>query len=81
MAEAVKQLGWIDAAGCDHVIGAGTHVAGPMLSGSADGDVRVLASPGNYMFGQDFWQQTQEGVILEQTFRGRSSSTCGCTRT
>ena len=26
-----KQLGWFDKGGCDHVIGSGTHVAGPML--------------------------------------------------
>ena len=72
LAKQIKQLGWFDEAGCDHVVGAGTHVAGPMdLDVLADGDVRVvLASPGNYMFGQDFWQNTQEGVILEQVFRG-----------
>ena len=28
----VKQLGWFEELGCDHVVGAGTHVAGPMLS-------------------------------------------------
>lgn len=68
----VKQLGWFDAAGCDHVIGAGTHVAGPLLLRPRPDDVSlVLASPGNYMFGQDWWQQTQEGVILDQTFVGK----------
>jgi poly-gamma-glutamate capsule biosynthesis protein CapA/YwtB (metallophosphatase superfamily) len=67
----VTQLGWFDDAGCDHVIGAGTHVAGPMLLRKTPDDVSlVLASPGNYVFGQDFWQNTQEGVILEQKFRG-----------
>ena len=30
----------------------------------------VLASPGNYVFGQDFFQNLQEGVILEQKFVG-----------
>jgi hypothetical protein len=30
----------------------------------------VLASPGNYVFGQDFFQNLQEGVILEQQFVG-----------
>ena len=35
------------------------------------GDVSVvLASPGNYLFGQGWWQETQEGVILDLTFRG-----------
>jgi hypothetical protein len=68
----VKQLGWFDAAGCDHVIGAGTHVAGPLLLRQRPDDVSlVLASPGNFAFGQDWWQQTQEGVILDQTFVGK----------
>jgi hypothetical protein len=68
----VKQLGWFDEAGCDHVIGAGTHVAGPLLlRARADNVSLVLASPGNYLFGQDWWQQTQEGVILDQTFVGK----------
>lgn len=67
----VRQLGWFDAAGCDHVIGAGTHVAGPLLLRARPDNVSlVLASPGNFLFGQDWWQQTQEGVILDQTFVG-----------
>ncbi len=70
-ARQVEQLGWFDRAGCDHVIGAGTHVAGPLLLRQRADDVSlVLGSPGNYMFGQDWWQQVQEGVILDQTFRG-----------
>ena len=69
----VTQLGWFDAAGCDHVIGAGTHVAGPLLLRSRpEGVSLVLASPGNYMFGQYWWQETQEGVILDMTFRGKT---------
>lgn len=67
----VTQLGWFDAAGCDHVIGSGTHVAGPLILEGAPDDVRlVLASPGNYMFGQGWWQETQEGVIIDMAFRG-----------
>ncbi len=68
----VRQLGWFEELGCDHVVGAGTHVAGPMLLlAQPDGDVlSVLASPGNYVFGQDFFQNLQEGVILEQSFVG-----------
>jgi hypothetical protein len=67
----VTQIGWFEAGGCDHVIGSGTHVAGPLLlSGSARDPRLVLVSPGNYMFGQGWWQETQEGVILELTFRG-----------
>ena len=66
-----EQLGWFDAAGCDHVIGSGTHVAGPLLVRRDEGGWNaVLVSPGNYMFGQSWWQETQEGVILELAFRG-----------
>ena len=69
----ITQLGWFDAAGCDHVIGAGSHVAGPLLLRARPDDVSlVLASPGNYVFGQDWWQETQEGVILDMTFRGET---------
>lgn len=65
-----KQLGWFEKAGCDHVIGSGTHVAGPLLLRPQAKDVSVtLVSPGNYMFGQDWWQEVQEGVILDLTFR------------
>jgi hypothetical protein len=67
----ITQIGWFEAGGCDHVIGSGTHVAGPLLlSGKARDPKLVLVSPGNYMFGQGWWQETQEGVILELTFRG-----------
>jgi poly-gamma-glutamate capsule biosynthesis protein CapA/YwtB (metallophosphatase superfamily) len=77
----VAELAWFDEAGCDHVIGAGTHLAGPMLlrrgaggtggtSGDADRVGVVMASEGNLMFGQDWWQQTQEGVIMRLAFRG-----------
>lgn len=67
----IQQLSWFDRNRCDHVVGAGTHVAGPMLLRQRGPDVSlVLASPGNYVFGQDFWQNTSEGVILEQQFIG-----------
>ena len=70
--EQVKQLRWFDRAGCDHVVGSGTHVAGPMLLRQRPDDVSVvLACPGNYVFGQDFFQNLQEGVILEQKFVGK----------
>jgi hypothetical protein len=66
-----EQLGWFDAEGCDHVIGSGTHVAGPLLLREReDGPSVVLVSPGNFVFGQGWWQETQEGVILDLTFRG-----------
>ena len=71
MADPAEQLGWFDKAGCDHVIGSGTHVAGPLLLRARGDDVSVvLASPGNHCFGQGWWQETQEGVILDLTFRG-----------
>jgi Bacterial capsule synthesis protein PGA_cap len=67
----VKQIAWMDAAGCDQIFAGGLHVAGGMFfRPGADGVSVVNAGPGNYMFGQDFWQDTQEGVILEATFRG-----------
>jgi hypothetical protein len=68
-----EQLRWFDKAGCDHVIGAGTHVAGPLLLGELRGNPRlVMASPGNYMFGQIWWQEVMEGVIVDMTFRGKA---------
>jgi hypothetical protein len=67
----VTQVGWFEAGGCVHVIGSGTHVAGPLLLGGDARDPRaVLVSPGNYMFGQGWWQETQEGVIIDMAFRG-----------
>jgi hypothetical protein len=66
-----KQVGWFEKGGCDHVIGSGTHVAGPLLLRPRGEDVSVvLASPGNHYFGQGWWQETQEGLILDLTFRG-----------
>jgi poly-gamma-glutamate capsule biosynthesis protein CapA/YwtB (metallophosphatase superfamily) len=66
------ELAWFDAAGCDQVVGAGTHYSGPLLlRTSADGTSHlVMASEGNYLFGQDWAQPVQEGVILELAFRG-----------
>lgn len=67
-----EELAWFDEAGCDHVVGAGTHLAGPLLIGNAtNGRPRlVMASQGNYLFGQAWAQTVQEGVILELAFRG-----------
>ncbi|MEO8252157.1 MAG: CapA family protein [Chloroflexota bacterium] len=68
-----KALGWMDAAGCDQVIGGGLHLAGGMfLRQHANGVSLVDAGPGNYQYGQPWWQQTQEGVILDMTFRGKT---------
>jgi poly-gamma-glutamate capsule biosynthesis protein CapA/YwtB (metallophosphatase superfamily) len=59
-------------AGCDHVIGHGTHWSGPIeINPTDDGDHRVtMVSHGNFLFGQEWSQQTQEGVLLELAFRG-----------
>jgi poly-gamma-glutamate capsule biosynthesis protein CapA/YwtB (metallophosphatase superfamily) len=59
-------------AGCDHVIGHGTHWSGPIeITPTDDGDHRVtMVSHGNFLFGQEWSQQTQEGVMLELAFRG-----------
>jgi hypothetical protein len=68
-----KALGWMDQAGCDQVVGGGLHVAGGMfLRERPNGVSLVDAGPGNYMYGQDWWQETQEGVILDLTFRGKT---------
>jgi len=66
-----KALGWMDAAGCDQVLGGGLHVAGAVyLRQTPDGVSAVNAGPGNFQYGQDFWQNTQEGVVVELAFRG-----------
>jgi poly-gamma-glutamate capsule biosynthesis protein CapA/YwtB (metallophosphatase superfamily) len=59
-------------AGCDHVIGHGTHWSGPIeITANADGEHRVtMVSHGNFLFGQEWSQQTQEGVLLELAFDG-----------
>jgi hypothetical protein len=58
-------------AGCDHVLGQGTHYAGPMdLDVDEDGKSRLtVMSSGNFLFGQGWSQDTQEGVVFELTFR------------
>ena len=59
-------------AGCDHVLGHGTHWSGPIeVTATDDGDHRVtMVSHGNFLFGQEWSQQTQEGVVLELAFVG-----------
>jgi poly-gamma-glutamate capsule biosynthesis protein CapA/YwtB (metallophosphatase superfamily) len=72
----VRALGWMDAAGCDQVLGGGLHLSGGMFlrpSGEGlplQGVSLVDAGTGNFMYGQDFWQTTQEGVVIEMAFRG-----------
>ena len=59
-------------AGCDHIIGHGTHWSGPIeITTGDDGAHRVtMVSHGNFLFGQEWSQQTQEGVLLELAFVG-----------
>jgi len=64
---------WMDAAGCDQIVGGGLHVTGGLfLRERPNGVSLVDAGPGNYMYGQPWWQETQEGVILDLTFRGKT---------
>lgn len=61
------------ASGCDHVVGHGTHWSGPIdFVPAADGNGVhfTIASHGNFLFGQSWSQQTQEGVIAELSFVG-----------
>jgi poly-gamma-glutamate capsule biosynthesis protein CapA/YwtB (metallophosphatase superfamily) len=59
-------------AGCDHVVGHGTHWSGPIeIMPDDEGAYHVtMVSHGNFLFGQEWSQQTQEGVTLELAFRG-----------
>jgi len=67
----VRQVGFFDEAGCDQVIGSGAHLVSPMLLRRGDNGISMVFScPGNYVFGQDFFQDLQEGVILEQKYVG-----------
>jgi hypothetical protein len=46
-------------------------VAGPVLNRQRDGVPSVLlACPGTYKFGQNWWQDADEAVILDLTFSG-----------
>lgn len=58
-------------AGCDHILGHGTHWASQIDFTLTDAGVGfTILSHGNFLFGQGWSQQTQEGVIPELTFRG-----------
>ena len=69
----VAAVGWMDQAGCDQIVGGGLHVTGGLfLREGPNGVSLVDAGPGNYMYGQPWWQETQEGVILDLSFRGKT---------
>jgi hypothetical protein len=66
-----QAVGWMDSAGCSQILAGGLHVSGGMYLRSKAGGVSVVdTGPGNFQYGQDFWQQTQEGVVVELSFRG-----------
>ena len=62
---------WMDEAGCDQIVAGGLHLSGSMFLRERPTGVSVInAGPGNYMYGQPWWQETQEGIILDMTFSG-----------
>jgi hypothetical protein len=66
-----RAVGWMDAAGCDQILGGGLHISGAVyLRRTSDGVRAINVGPGNFQYGQDFWQKTQEGVVVELAFRG-----------
>jgi poly-gamma-glutamate capsule biosynthesis protein CapA/YwtB (metallophosphatase superfamily) len=71
---ALKQRDAWFAAGVDQILGSGTHWAGAMTVTQPDpakGWRLAVTSHGNFLFGQDWSRQTQEGIVYEVTFRGR----------
>ncbi len=59
------------AAGCNQILGHGAHWAGAVDFTQTDAGIGfTIMSHGNFLFGQGWSQQTQEGVIPELTFRG-----------
>jgi hypothetical protein len=70
-ASQLKAVKWMDAAGCNQILAGGLHESGGVfLRMHANGVSMIDAGTGNFMYGQDFWQTTQEGVVIEQTFVG-----------
>jgi hypothetical protein len=67
-----QQQAWYFDAGCDQILGHGTHWSGPIdFTDLGDGRIGfTIMSHGNFLFGQSWSQQTQEGVIVELAFRG-----------
>jgi poly-gamma-glutamate capsule biosynthesis protein CapA/YwtB (metallophosphatase superfamily) len=68
-----KFVRWMDRAGCDQVLAGGLHISGAVyLRPSAKGVSIVDTGPGNFQYGQKWSQGTQEGVVIELSFRGTS---------
>jgi poly-gamma-glutamate capsule biosynthesis protein CapA/YwtB (metallophosphatase superfamily) len=71
---ALKQRDAWFAAGVDQILGSGTHWASAISVTQPDpakGWRLAVTSHGNFLFGQDWSRQTQEGIVYEVTFRGR----------
>ena len=63
---------WFDA-GVDHILGSGTHWASAISVTEPDpakGWRLAVTSHGNFLFGQDWSRQTQEGIVYAATFYG-----------
>jgi hypothetical protein len=70
-ASQTRAVRWMDTAGCDQVLAGGLHVSGGVyLRQGARGVSVIDPGPGNFQYGQDWSQDTQEGVVVELTFRG-----------
>jgi hypothetical protein len=62
-------------AGVDQILGSGTHWASGFSVTKPDpkkGYQVAVTSHGNFLFGQMWSRQTQEGLIYDLTFRGKS---------
>jgi poly-gamma-glutamate capsule biosynthesis protein CapA/YwtB (metallophosphatase superfamily) len=58
-------------AGCDQILGSGPHEAAEIdFTGDPRGLHFTILGHGNFLFGQSWSQQTQEGLLPELTFRG-----------
>jgi poly-gamma-glutamate capsule biosynthesis protein CapA/YwtB (metallophosphatase superfamily) len=58
-------------AGCDQILGHGAHWAGEIdISGGREGARATVLSHGNFLFGQAWAQESQEGMLVELAFVG-----------
>ena len=74
-ATALRQRDLWFKSGVDHILGSGTHWASAISVTKPDpakGYQLAITSHGNFLFGQMWSRQTQEGLIYEVTFRGKT---------
>jgi poly-gamma-glutamate capsule biosynthesis protein CapA/YwtB (metallophosphatase superfamily) len=70
LAELDMQKLFLDA-GCDQILGSGPHEAAEIdFTQDQRGLHFTILGHGNFLFGQSWSQQTQEGILPELTFRG-----------